>query len=390
VIIHKNCVWKFDFLHFQTEIILITKKLKIGYFFKNKRKSNMSNNIENPQLIALTTTNSLKKSQTQQSEKTQENIYHIRNGESSPKSLKLQRSQISQAEKSLSESSFNFINFSHKVAGKVISKLSPLTETEARLLKIKESTRLSHSARNRWQKAFTQVILANRALLALGKLKRDKLAYGLGKDECLVTSIQKAQTKRQGCIIMPTHRFKIIWDAVSMLLLLYTATFVPYKLAYLPHDDFTIYVIDNIVDVLFLADIFVNFLTAYYNYDNLLITSHAKIAKKYLCTWFIFDLVVCFPFQLVLSSEASQYNGLIRLLKLPRLYRIARLAKIGKVFKSIENTNPFVEKLLFKLLINAGMLRLLQTLFMLIIFIHLFACAWFLTARIVEFTPNTW
>ena len=61
----------------------------------------------------------------------------------------------------------------------------------------------------------------------------------------------------------PEGTFHKFWDLYIILLLLYTAFFMPYKLAFIEDESFSIIVIDYIVDISFLIDIIVNFLTAY-------------------------------------------------------------------------------------------------------------------------------
>ena len=113
-----------------------------------------------------------------------------------------------------------------------------------------------------------------------------------------------------------------------------------------------------IIDIIFGADIIVNFLTAYYDEKNILITSPSKIAKKYLKTWFIIDLISMYnffllincrvPFQMIINS--GQYSKSFRLLRLPRLYKLLKVLRLFKMMRQSEWYN----RLVFTIKLNTG------------------------------------
>jgi hypothetical protein len=257
---------------------------------------------------------------------------------------------------------------------------------------IKKAGRRNKAAADLWHRSISQVILGHRALSIFTRVKKEMMLYG-----CQTIRPPKGgeqdeeELMGKSCLLHPHSRFKIFWNIVTLLLLIYTASFVPFKIAFLDTTVMSVVVIDYIVDFLFATDIFVNFFCAYYDDDRNLIVDRKVIAIRYLKSWFIFDLIVCFPMQLVLpNSDSNQYNGLLRLLKLPRLYRVFRIFKMLKVLKNAKNIPPMVEKMMFKIIGNSGMMRLLQTLLTLFIFVHLFGCFWFLIAKLSDYDPDTW
>lgn len=99
-------------------------------------------------------------------------------------------------------------------------------------------------------------------------------------------------------LINPHGFFKKIWDVIMIVLLLYTATFVPYKISF--KDDIHesgASQFDLLVDILFGMDIIVNFITPYEKYDGSLQTNHKKIARGYFFGAFFIDFVACIPMQ---------------------------------------------------------------------------------------------
>ena len=63
-------------------------------------------------------------------------------------------------------------------------------------------------------------------------------------------------------IIMPTSRVKTFWNLVMLLLLLYTAVIVPYRVAFVDFPSTFMFIFEIFVDLLFVTDLFVNFFSA--------------------------------------------------------------------------------------------------------------------------------
>ena len=87
--------------------------------------------------------------------------------------------------------------------------------------------------------------------------------------------------RAQKCLIMPDSKFKMFWNILVILLLLYTAIFVPFKIAFIETDGPVMKVFEALIDILFGVDIIVNFIsvtentkTGHYVFD------HKQLAKK--------------------------------------------------------------------------------------------------------------
>ena len=82
------------------------------------------------------------------------------------------------------------------------------------------------------------------------------------------------------------------------IVLIYTALYVPFKLAFaagLEHTEVFMGPIDWVVDIIFIMDLFINFITAYEKRDGLQEMRIGLIAKNYVRSWFIIDFLACFP-----------------------------------------------------------------------------------------------
>ncbi|MEE4248579.1 MAG: hypothetical protein V2I33_24640 [Kangiellaceae bacterium] len=61
------------------------------------------------------------------------------------------------------------------------------------------------------------------------------------------------------CVIHPASRFKSLWNIVLVILLLYTATIMPFRMAFIETDWYTPwFFIELVIDALFVVDIYVN------------------------------------------------------------------------------------------------------------------------------------
>jgi hypothetical protein len=66
-------------------------------------------------------------------------------------------------------------------------------------------------------------------------------------------------------ILMPDNKFRMAWNIVTMLLLLYTASFVPYRTSFIDVAEPGLVIWEWMVDALFMCDILINFISAFEN-----------------------------------------------------------------------------------------------------------------------------
>jgi hypothetical protein len=75
-----------------------------------------------------------------------------------------------------------------------------------------------------------------------------------------------------------------------VVLLLYTAVYVPYRTAFIDDSSEFMTIFELTIDILFFLDIIVNFFSAYEE-DEKIEVRLRKITKKYLKTWFFLDFI---------------------------------------------------------------------------------------------------
>jgi hyperpolarization activated cyclic nucleotide-gated potassium channel 2 len=160
-----------------------------------------------------------------------------------------------------------------------------------------------------------------------------------------VSADEEGESKKVSILIIkPESLFKLGWDLLMMLIILYQALMVPFILAfndahaYYPEVDFGIYIV-------FFMDILIGFNTAYY-LKGALILDRKLIAKNYIRFWFWIDLCATFPYNWIglngvfqSDDKTSSYSApqIIRLLKFFRVIRLVRLAKMKRIMVEIED-----------------------------------------------------
>lgn len=88
------------------------------------------------------------------------------------------------------------------------------------------------------------------------------------------------------------------------------------------------------------------------------------------------------------GGSANRVNKLLRLLRFPRLYRllkVLRLFKMLKLFTAMQSVNKIVKKLN----LNIGMIRILKVMVNILFLNHCVGCIWFFLVRIgLEYQVN--
>jgi hypothetical protein len=193
-------------------------------------------------------------------------------------------------------------------------------------------------------------------------------------------------------LINPDKPFRILWESLGVLVIIWVTLSLPFKIAFLSeqlNDADPLFVFQIFVNIFFIADCALNFYTAYYDENDVLVVDGARIKRNYLRSWFVVDFLGAVPFDyIVLALEGHYYTALeatklIRILKLMRLFRLLNLHNLFRFFGRFEErlSNTFVK--VFKLVI------------VLILWLHLDACFYFFVARWTQidtgaFAADSW
>jgi hyperpolarization activated cyclic nucleotide-gated potassium channel 2 len=104
----------------------------------------------------------------------------------------------------------------------------------------------------------------------------------------------------------PDHPPKMIWNVILSLLLIYTATVMPFRMAFIDivwGDEW--FWVEVVINALFFTDFLVNCFSAYYDVEGKLVTSRGRILITYAKTWMFVDLISCIPFEFFAEDDAQ-------------------------------------------------------------------------------------
>ena len=111
------------------------------------------------------------------------------------------------------------------------------------------------------------------------------------------------------------------------------------------------------------------------------VEDHKTIAIHYLKSWFIFDLLSIFPFDVVMravakSSKLSSVNTLIRISRIGKIYKLSRILRLSRLWWLYRNRKKAVRNLDEKTKLNLGTERFIFFGAATLLVIHLFTCLW--------------
>jgi hypothetical protein len=124
------------------------------------------------------------------------------------------------------------------------------------------------------------------------------------------------------CWYTPESQFRRIWDALSVLFLNYVVWMVPLRVFFdVTVDAFsTAWLIELVVDIFFLLDIWFNFRTGFVNAKNQVVMAPRKICASYIRGWFFIDFFSVLPisYVMLIIQQTNNTDGAPAVLLLER------------------------------------------------------------------------
>ena len=150
--------------------------------------------------------------------------------------------------------------------------------------------------------------------------------------------------------------------------MIYSVLLVPFRLGWGLDESESFSIVDYCIDSIFFLDILVNFNTSYVDDESdVMIFEYDRIAIRYIRSWFVVDLLCCFPLDAVIEAASSMPTNYFHSIKLFRFLRFIRLTKLLRT-NTVGNDDFFqLHRPLFNLLTLA-----LQIMFI----CHVLACIW--------------
>lgn len=182
----------------------------------------------------------------------------------------------------------------------------------------------------------------------------------------------------------------IAWNVLSLPLLFFILTFMPYFLVFNITNSF-LASFEKLIDVYFMIDILVNFNLAFSKKSGGYETNRFKIACKYLRTYFFIDLLTSIPIGWIMESSGNNVNinKFFRIAKLPKLMSTTKMSKILRlsyILKVLKFGDLWRYKIKAKESLFKTIMLGLTTYFVL----HLGGCMFIFLGYIESEIPNTW
>lgn len=185
------------------------------------------------------------------------------------------------------------------------------------------------------------------------------------------TNLRKRMRDQSLGLLHPRGLFIQYWDMVTGIALLYTLFITTFEVGLdLPTQIDGLFICNQIVALIFLTDIFVQFFLPIPDPtkgEGSYQRNHAKLASRYLRGWFALDVATIIPFDVLVYTEIL--GGTVKATKLLRILRLVKLLKVLKSSAIIERWQSIVA-------ISSSKQMLLTYSFVTVVLLHWFACGW--------------
>ena len=171
-------------------------------------------------------------------------------------------------------------------------------------------------------------------------------------------------------IIMPEGGWKEKWDMTMLVLILYSAATVPFRVCFDADAKGLLWLFEVTMSFCFLVDCAFSFRTAFFA-DGDWVTSPMAIAGRYLRGWFWIDAPSSLPLELLdlLSGGSAGGLALLRFLRMLRLLRLLRLLRIDEYLEQLEDR--------FELPVNPRVVDALMMTIKISFLAHVCGCFWY-------------
>ncbi|KAE8812996.1 Potassium channel SKOR [Hordeum vulgare] len=133
-------------------------------------------------------------------------------------------------------------------------------------------------------------------------------------------------------IILPDNKLYLLWTKFILVWAVYSSFFTPFEFGFFRGLPDKLFVLDIVGQIAFLIDIVLKFFVAYRDPDTYrIVHSPTSIALRYCKSNFIFDLLGCFPWDIIYKASGSKEE--VRYLL---WIRLTRALKVTEFFRDLE------------------------------------------------------
>eukprot|EP00929_Paragymnodinium_shiwhaense_P004414 TRINITY_DN10532_c0_g1_i3.p1 TRINITY_DN10532_c0_g1~~TRINITY_DN10532_c0_g1_i3.p1 ORF type:complete len:779 (-),score=148.37 TRINITY_DN10532_c0_g1_i3:109-2445(-) len=196
----------------------------------------------------------------------------------------------------------------------------------------------------------------------------------------------RENTCLQLLVIGPNAKARAAWDLISVVILAYDILTIPLMVFDIPESR-PIELLNQVCTVFWTMDIIISFLSGYH-LDGLVELRPSRIGRRYLRTWFPFDVIIILLDWAMYISGAGFANivGVLRITKVLRIGRVLRLVRLLRVIKM-----PTFFEALSEWMHNEALYTsfgVLRSVFIIASVNHFIACGWYAAGQASE--PVSW
>ena len=192
----------------------------------------------------------------------------------------------------------------------------------------------------------------------------------------------------------PDGTFRLIWDIVTMIFILYEMILIPFNLSFYVNSVDALTTISYVIDSFFIVDMLLSFNTGYYSKGNL-VKDRGRIARHYLRRLFWLDLVATVPIHwfiegvnedvsIFLTTDDDDDDRVRKFICIARAIRLIRIFKLSRILSKLEHYIHISRSL-------NGIFGFFKLAIIILFCGHWAACLWHLVALIDEDNePDTW
>ena len=189
-------------------------------------------------------------------------------------------------------------------------------------------------------------------------------------------------------IIHPHSPFRQFWDLLQIMLLLYAAVVIPFRTGFQLPAMGGMFVFESLMDVIFLMDLGLNFITGFEDHMKNIILHPGEIRRKYLRTYFVTDLVTSIPIDTILRASAGHFacsvadtcsrqvwnerNGA----EFTRIFRVLKVFRLFKLLK-LPQAQRILDRYMDELILYLPFISVAKLAFSVLYVAHIVACGFF-------------
>lgn len=170
-------------------------------------------------------------------------------------------------------------------------------------------------------------------------------------------------------LLLPQSRPRLLWDVLGIIVVSWDIIVTPLHLLWFGESElFETDLIDFIVNIFWTVDIALTFRTGYY-WRGRLMMQPAAIAKRYVRTWLLFDVLIVLPeWAALLANTVVAPVTILRVVRLVRFLRLLRVAKVQRIWHDVMSriNSPALSMVL----------RLCVRIAAIACSLHILACCW--------------